>query len=359
MERVIRRPLKRKMEKLDNYHIIRQAWREFDDRHEIKGIFDVSAHVSTNSVYKVSFYNRQPVFAKLSDYGKFEHFKEDHVIINNLANNLEIPYETFLAQSLEKRNDLYIYRYYSQDHCAWVVFYNPIKVKNKLPRRLEDRHVKKMGRELARFHKACYNISAQLPIASKSVVTDIHQLTKTIREQKFCATQAQKDLILKQCDVFLNNADHYNYMTEIEIIPVFVDWNIGNFSVTPEGKFYSRWDYDWFRMSSRVMDFYFFSRVCSDIGDRTVFSYVVDTLMEERFITFLKEYHKIYPLTEPEVRLIEECYRFFILNYVIKDGPYFFQESYSRKLQKEAYEVYLPRIESNFQAEKLLRALKL
>lgn len=347
------------MEKLDSYHIIRQAWKEFDDRHEIKGIFDVSMHVSTNSVYKISFYDRQPVFAKLSDYGKFEHFKEDHVIINNLANNLEMPYEAFLAQSLEKRNDLYIYRYFANERSAWVVFYNPIKIRSALPRRLEDKHVKKMGRELARFHKACYNVSAQLPIASKSVVTDIHQLMKTIRDHKFCAKPDQKDIILEQCEVFLRNADHYNYMTEIDIIPVFVDWNIGNFSVTTDGKFYSRWDYDWFRMSSRVMDFYFFSRVCSDIGDRTVFSYLIDPLNEDRFILFLKEYHKIYPLTEPEVRLIQECYRFFILNYVIKDGQYFFQQSYARKLQKEAYEAYFPAIETNFKAEKLLRALKL
>lgn len=347
------------MEKIDNYHIIRQAWKEFDDRHEIKGIFDVSAHVSTNSVYKVSFYDRQPVFAKLSDYGKFEHFKEDHIIINTLSNNLEIPYEAFLAQSLVKRNDLFIYRYYSQDHCAWVVFYNPIKVKQKLPRRLDEKLVKTMGRELARFHKACYNVSASLPTNSKTVVTDIHKLMKDVREQKLSASPEHKDLILRQCDTFLHNADHYNYMTEIEIIPVFVDWNIGNFSVTSDGRFYSRWDYDWFRMSSRVMDFYFFSRVTSSIGDRTVFSYLIDTLNEERFISFLKEYHRIYPLTEPEVRLIEECYRFFILNYVIKDGQYFFQESYARKLQKEAYEVYLPAMETNFKAEKLLRALKL
>ncbi|MFV0377029.1 MAG: hypothetical protein ACK5JD_06955 [Mangrovibacterium sp.] len=347
------------MEKIDNYHIIRQAWKEYDDRHEIKGIFDVSAHVSTNSVYKVSFYDRQPVFAKLSDYGKFEHFKEEHIIINNLSNNLEIPYESFLAQSLVKRNDLFVYRYYSHDHCAWVVFYNPIKVKHKLPRRLDDKLVKTMGRELARFHKACYNASASLPTNSKTVLTDIHKLIKNVRDQKFVASPEHKDLILRQCDQFLKQADHYNYLSEIEIIPVFVDWNIGNFSVTSDGRFYSRWDYDWFRMSSRVMDFYFFSRVVSNVGDRTVFSYLIDTLNEERFISFLKEYHRIYPLTEPEVRLIEECYRFFILNYVIKDGQYFFQSTYARKLQKEAYESYLPTIETNFDVNKLLRALKL
>jgi len=347
------------MQTLDHFQIIRQAWEEFDDRNKIKGIYDVSAHVSTNQVYKVSFYDRKPVFAKLSDYGKFEHFKEDHIIINNLANNLEEPYENFLARSLVKRNDLYIYRYFQEKHSAWVIFYNPIKLKCRLPRRLEEKHIKKMGRELARFHRACSNISNQLPIASKSVVTDIHQLIRNINENTSTVAKEHQKLILRQCDVFLNNADKINYMTDIETIPVFVDWNIGNFSVTADGKFYSRWDYDWFRESNRVMDFYFFSRVVSDIGDRTVFSYRIDTLMEDRFILFLKEYHRIYPLTEAEVRLIREAYRFFILNYVIKDGPYFFRESFAGKLQQEAYDVYLPSVETNFQVDKLLKALKL
>jgi hypothetical protein len=166
-------------------------------------------------------------------------------------------------------------------------------------------------------------------------------------------------MVLKHADLFLNNAYKAYYTEEIETIPVFIDWNIGNFSVTPEGKFYSRWDYDWFRMSSRVMDFYFFSRVVSDIGDRTVFSYLVDTLMEDRFIAFLKEYHRIFPLTEPEVHLIIEAYRFFILNYVIKDGPYFFRQIYSSKLVKEAYDTYFPAIGTNYNVDKILRALKL
>ncbi len=347
------------MHTLDYYQIIRMAWMEFDDRHEIKAIFDVSAHVSTNQVYKISFYNRQPVFAKLSDYGKFDHFKEDHIIINNLANNLEAPYETFLAQSLVKKNELFIYRYHEKGRCAWVVFYNPIRIKYKLPRRLDEKLIKKMGRELARFHMACTNVSNQLPSSSKSVVTDIHQLMKGIKQGDFAENQEKEDTIRRQCDLFLTNSDKVNYATEFETIPVFVDWNIGNFSVTADGRFYSRWDYDWFRESSRVMDFYFFSRVVSDVGDRTVFSYLIDTLMEDRFIMFLKEYHRIFPLSEPEVRFIQEAYRFFILNYVIKDGQYFFRTNYSHKLQQEAHDLYFPAIESRFQVEKLLKALKL
>ncbi len=344
---------------LDYIQIIRMAWAEFDDRHEIKSIFDVSAHVSTNQVYKISFYNRQPVFAKLSDYGQFEHFREDHVIINNLANNLESPYETFLAQSLVKKNELFIYRYHEKGHCAWVVFYNPIRFKKKLPRRLDGNQIKKLGRELARFHIACTNVSNQLPKSSKNLVTDIHLLIKQINRHEFCDDPKREDTIKRHCEIFLNNADKVNYVTGFETIPVFVDWNIGNFSVTADGKFYSRWDYDWFRESSRVMDFYFFSRVVSSIGDRTVFSYLIDTLMEERFIMFLKEYHRIFPLTESEVRFIGEAYRFFILNYVIKDGQHFFREVYSSKLQKEAHEIYFPAIETNYNVDKLLKALKI
>lgn len=347
------------MNSLDIHEIIKLAWTEFDDRHEIKAIFDVSAYVSTNMVFKLSFANREPVFAKLSDYGKFEDFREDHVIINNLANNIEAPYENFLAKALIKKNELFIYRYHSKGKSAWVVFYNPIKLRLKSPRRLEEKQIKKLGRELARFHMACTNVSNQLPRTTKTLITDINRLKKLLNCHNTFENQAHCEQVKKHCDIFLQNADKLNYTTDIETIPVFVDWNIGNFSVKADGKFYSRWDYDWFREATRVMDFYFFSRVVSDVGDKTVFSYLVDTLMEDRFILFLKEYHRIFPLSEAEVRFIGEAYRFFILNYVIKDGPYFFRKSYTTKLQKEAYETYLPAIERNFKVERLLKALKL
>jgi hypothetical protein len=347
------------MNHFDYVQIIKRAWQEFDNRHEIRGVYDVSAYVSTNQVYKISFYNREPVFAKLSDYGRFEDFREDHIIINNLANNLEAPYQMFLAQSLIKKNELFIYLFHQENSSAWVVFYNPIQFKNKLPRRLDEKQIRKLGRELARFHRACTNVSNQLPNASKTVITDIQNLVKSVNKNEIKMCENHKSMVLRHADLFLNNAYKAHYLEEFETIPVFIDWNIGNFSITPDGKFYSRWDYDWFRMSSRVMDFYFFSRVVSDLGDRTVFSYLVDTLMEDRFIAFLKEYHRIFPLTEPEVHFIIEAYRFFILNYVIKDGPYFFRQTYSNKLVKEAYDTYFPAIDSNYKVEKILKALKL
>lgn len=343
---------------LDYKHIIQKAWEEFDDRHEIKRIFDVSVRVSTNQVYKIFFHDREPVFAKLSDYGKFDLFREDHIIIKNLANNLEAPYENFLAHSLVKKNEVFIYRYYKSETSAWVIFYNPIRIKKMLPGRLEEKHIRMLGRELARFHRACTNVSNQLPHASKTVITDIQKLVKEVDQGRFSASDAEKDIIRNHAEIFLKKVDELSYLNNFELIPVFVDWNIGNFSIRADGKMYSRWDYDWFRISSRVMDFYSFSRVVSDIGDRSDFSYLVDPLNEDRFILFLKEYHKIFPLNENEILYLKEAYRFFVLNYVIKDGHHFFRPSFAKKLKKEAYELYLPSIENHYSADKLLKALK-
>ena len=66
---------------------------------------------------------------------------------------------------------------------------------------------------------------------------------------------------------------------------------------------------------------------------------------------------KSIPLTEADIRQLKEVYRFFILNYVIKDGRYFFHEVYATKLQQEAYMQYLPSIKNGFKPERILREL--
>jgi hypothetical protein len=340
--------------------VIEKAWCDYDDTRQIKAITDVSAQVSTNHVFKITFEDRNAVFVKLSYYGNFGHFKEDHIIINNLANNLESPYENFLARSLVKKNEVFTYRYKQGYLDTWAVFYNPVKIKKKLPRRLEEKHIIKLGSELALFHKACLNIRNVLSPSSKTPMTDIESLLKKVNAGSLrCVNNSGSDQIREQCFLFQKNSEYLKYDTQFVNIPVFVDWNISNFSVTGDGKFFSRWDYDWFRMASRVFDFYFFSRVVSDMGDRTVFSYSVDTLMEDRFMLFLREYHKVYPLTEAEIRFMKEAYRFFILNYVMKDGYHFFHEIYASKLQKEACEIYFPALDIKFDAEKILRELKI
>jgi hypothetical protein len=146
---------------------------------------------------------------------------------------------------------------------------------------------------------------------------------------------------------------------EWEKIPVLVDWNLGNFSVKHHGaqfELFSRWDYDWFRIDTRMLDFYFFSRVSSETGDRTSFTYSPHTLLEPRFIKFLRQYHEVFPLTKRELLFLPWAYRFFILNYVIREGAKFFREDISVKFRKDATRIYLPMLE-HFDASPLLAVL--
>jgi Ser/Thr protein kinase RdoA (MazF antagonist) len=339
--------------------IIRKAWEGYDASKEIKSIEDISAMVSTNRVFRVTFEDDDIVIAKLSYFGKYEYFKEDHRIIHSLSNNLLYPFENLLAKSLLKNNRVYTFRYKQDKIDAWVVFYNPTRIFERLPRRLDEHHIRKLGQQIGKFHKACAKAKNVLPKSSKTLRTDIYALMHQLEtNEKQFGTAMQADFLKYHCDMFLKNRSKYN-MNSFEIIPVFIDWNIGNFSVYPNLELYSRWDYDWFRMSYRILDFYFLSRVVSDAGDRTVFSYVIDPMMEDRFIVFLEEYHKVNPLTANEIRFLKEIYRFFILNYVIKNGKYFFSAQYADKLQAEAFEIYLPSVDRDFDAEKIIQALKL
>ncbi len=346
------------MRLVDYPTIIRAAWAGFDASVPIQSITDISAKVSTNHVFKVTFDDGNSIIAKLSYFGSYEQFVEDHRIIHALSNNLLYPFENVLAKSLLRDGQVYTYRHKDGFVDAWVVFYNPIRSVSRLPRRLDEAQIRRLGREIALFHKACSRVSTVLPKSSKTMRSDIWDLLDFLdSETGQFEHRMHIDELRKQCDIFLQNRQRL-VAGSVETMPVFVDWNIGNFSVTENLELYSRWDYDWFRISYRVLDFYFFSRVVSDIGDRTVFSYHIGPLMEDRFIMFLQEYHKAYPLTENEIRFLPEAYRFFLLNYVIKYGRYFFHRTYAIKLQREAYELHFPSIDT-FDVDKLLRALNL
>ena len=47
-------------------------------------------------------------------------------------------------------------------------------------------------------------------------------------------------------------------------------------------------------------------------------------------------------------------YRFFILNYVIKDGFRFFNKNIAKKLIKDSVDLYLPNIDKVVQSEKIM-----
>ena len=334
--------------------IIRYAWLAYDSTRPIKRISDISAMVSTNHVYKIRLEDGHNIIAKLSYFGKYEHFVEDHTIINVLGNNLPVRYENFLSRALMKGNQLFFHRFQNDIIDAWVVFFRPIKIKKSLPRRLNMSHIEQLGEQFADFHKSCHLVRHTLPVTSKNMTTDINQLLEVV-DDRF---SKHADQIKEQCEIFLNNTYRIN-VHGFDKIPVFVDWNIGNFSVNSKSNFYSRWDYDWFRMSSRIVDFYFISRIVSNVGDKTVFTYNVETIMEDRFLHFLKAYHRVYPLTRPEVEFIKEAYRFFLLNYVIREGNYFFRPSIAKQLQKDVLKVHLKTIDKKFELDRLLRVLEL
>lgn len=345
---------------IDYKAIVKYAWMAYDSSRIIKRITDISAKVSTNHVYKITFRNSSFVVAKLSYFGKYEHFVEDHTIINVLSNNLPYPFDNFLSSALMKGKALFVHRFQNGQVDVWVVFYRPVKIKSRLPRRLNEVQIEKLAVQFANFHKACAVIRHTLPNSTKTLAYDIQHLQQYLRTKAGKMEYGKHVSVLeKQSDLFLQNMEALKIESQVIKIPVFIDWNIGNFSVTPTFKFFSRWDYDWFRMSSRMLDFYFISRVVSHIGDKTVFSYNIDPFMEERFILFLKRYHEIYPLLPVELAFLKEAYRFFILNYVIKEGRYFFNEKYVIKLQQEAFEYYFKLVDKVFNVEKLWKALKM
>ena len=344
---------------IDFISVVEAAWQEYDSSRAILSINDISAMVSTNHVFRIRLEDGSMVIAKFSFFGSFEDFFEDHSLINALANNLPAPYDQFLSRSLMKKNQLFTYHHQDAVLDAWVVLYNPIRVDQMLPKRLDDNQIEILGGELARFHKTCSRLTNILPDWSKTLKSDMDHLLRILEtpEGQF-QHRGHIEEIREQVRIFDANMialDAHGW----DAIPVFVDWNIGNFSVTKATRFFSRWDYDWFRMSSRVLDFYFFSRVCSSAGDKTVFSYLIDPLFEDRFMIFLKAYHEVYPLNREEIYFIKEAYRFFILNYVIKYGSYFFHEFYANKLQQEAFEIYFPRLDDGFIPEKIFTALNL
>lgn len=339
--------------------IIRKAWDGYDPSRKIAKIEDISVLVSTNRVVKIIFTDDEYIIAKISSFGKYEYFKEDHRIIHALSNNLLYPFDNLLSKSLLKNNRVYTFRYKKGKVDMWVVFYNPTRVMERLPKRLDEGQIASLGYQIGKFHLACSRIRNVLPKSSKTLRTDVMTILEQleINEKKF-GSRMHADLLKYHCEQFLKNRLKCNAGT-FETIPVFIDWNIGNFSVINKNELFSRWDFDWFRMSTRMMDFYFLSRVVSDAGDRTVFSYQINTMMEDRFLVFLKEYHKVNPLKIDEVRFLREVYRFFILNYVIKDGNYFFSEQYAKKLRAEAFDIYLPSVDRDFNPDKLIDHLKL
>ena len=88
--------------------IVREAWAHFAPDTSLNSVTDISVRVSTNHVYQIVLESGGQVFAKLSYFGKYEYFKEDHTLINVLANTLPPPYTQFLSRSFTKDGQVFV-----------------------------------------------------------------------------------------------------------------------------------------------------------------------------------------------------------------------------------------------------------
>lgn len=328
--------------------ILHDAWEAYGDARELVHVEEISTSVSTNSVYRFVLDDRTEIVAKRSSYGSFVHFRQDHYRIHEWIHRLRgTRYASFLAPILLKNGEVFTHR----DGGEWVVFYQKAQFYDFLPKVLTDAQIESFGKEMALFHQASLNISSRVHPTWQSLGGDIATLHDVVGSEAWRRQHGFRDTaqayVRAHCDAFLHNADELGYH-DLPKIPVLMDWNIGNFSVGMDGegfKFFSRWDYDWFRIEPALLDFYFCARVVRAEGDQDNFSYTVDPLFEERFMRFLRAYHDVRPLTKNELLFLKEAYRFFILNYVTRVGEHFFRPEICSRLQSEALDEYLPALE--------------
>ena len=325
--------------------IIRKAWVALGEGRDLEGVADASPNVSTNRVYRLFLSDGSCAFAKRASYGSFIHFRQDHQRIDRWIELLAGGrFDGFLAPVLCREGEVFTY----QDGREWVVFYGEVARRESMPRRLREGQIEQLAREVAALHGESARCSQSLDATWKTMGSDLAALYDAAADPRWRAdrgfTRAHAALVQRHCDTFFRNAERLGYH-RFPRIPLLLDWNIGNFSVeTRDGglRLYSRWDYDWFRIEPRVLDFYSLSRVVRESGDQTRFSYTPEVFLEPRFQRFLAAYHGVSPLAEEEVRFLREAYRFFVLNYVLHVGEHFFQWSVAPRLQHEALETYLP-----------------
>ena len=324
------------------------AWASFGDARSITNFDEVSAHVSTNRVFRITLSDNSRLIAKVSSYGSYFQFAEDHDRLARCSALLRGGrWSGFLAEVLTKNDRPFTW----YDGACWAVFYTDVQGDTGLPRILDDTDVVSLASQIAEFHLACAAISPSLPPTSNSIKGDAIHLYDLLRDAEAMSHYSLDSLSITTLQRYTHDLllhlekVHYDEWTRI---PILVDWNLGNFSVRPNPQaedssfeFSTRWDYDWFRIESRLLDFYFLSRVSSRTGDKTQFSYSAHTLTEPRFVKFIAAYHQVYPLSKTEIEFLPFAYRFFILNYVIREGARFFRPDLCAQFRRDAAHHYL------------------
>lgn len=336
----------------DAVEAVTLAWNDYADPRSIVGITETSSTVSTNRVFRVGLDDASNVIAKITSYGSYFLFAEDHDRLYRCCRLLGgTRFSGLLAQVLGRNDRAYTW----YDGRRWAAFYEEVPRGSPLPRILTPAQIDRFATEMAEFHLACAQVSPQLPPLSYSMKSNaielLDLLSSPFAPRNFDLAPEHIGVLWRHTHELLLHLEQVHY-DEWPKMPVLVDWNLGNFSVAFEPgaheadfRLYTRWDYDWFRIESRLLDFYFLSRVSSRTGDRTHFTYQPHTLTESRFTRFLSAYHEVYPLTADEVRFLPEAYRFFLLNYVVRAGSRFFRPELCERFRVDTARWYLPQLE--------------
>ena len=69
------------------------------------------------------------------------------------------------------------------------------------------------------------------------------------------------------------------------------------------------------------------------------------TRRQRQILDFLRAYHAVFPLEEREILFLKEAYRFFLLNYVVREGRFFFRHDIWQHLLHDVVDVHLPSLD--------------
>ncbi len=207
------------------------AWAEYGDRRAIVGADEVSANVSTNRVYRLHLDDGSTVVSKVSSYGSYFLFVEDHEQLNRCARQLDATRFSGMLADIWSR-DGRIFTWYDQQ--MWAVFYDDVPRRDSLPRVLDADQIANLATEIAEFHLACTDDRA---LSSECLEDDqerrdpsARSAREPVRPRNFDLPPEAIAVLWKHTHRFLERLVEVGY-DEWPKIPILIDWNLGNFSV--------------------------------------------------------------------------------------------------------------------------------
>ena len=207
---------------------------------------------------------------------------------------------------------------------------------------------------MAEFHLACTDIAAAIPAPSKTIKSDAIHLLDLLESpfatRNFALPPESIGVLWQHTHHFLERLVELGY-DDWPKIPVLIDWNLGNFSVRPRPTARSDCSAGGTTTGSGS------SRGCSTstssrgspAAPATAPSSPTapHTLTEPSFLAFLEAYSRRVPAERRTSRsFLPEVYRFFILNYVVREGSRFFRADLCTKFRGDAVRTYLPALDT-------------